>query len=144
MRKEIAVPAFGDRNVRSGYGAILPGPRIKCVEESVVGLGNVLISKSWQPSEESYGAEAFCGQTGTGTFDGEGTGRCSPHLLRGEGLLRPAKFQYLSYGFSCPAGPYQEENTTRAEFNALNKGKFDEKKRRSSIHGFVLQRVTLD
>jgi hypothetical protein len=29
MRKEIAIPAFGDRNVRSGYGAILPRPRIR-------------------------------------------------------------------------------------------------------------------
>jgi hypothetical protein len=59
MRKEIAVPAFGDRNVWSGYGAILPRPRIKSVKESVVGLGNVSILKSWQPSEESYGAEHF-------------------------------------------------------------------------------------
>jgi hypothetical protein len=36
--------------------------------------------------------------------------------------------------FPGPAGPYQEENTTRAEFNALNKGKFDEK---SGDHRFT-------
>jgi hypothetical protein len=69
------------------------------------------------------------------------SGQTGLALLTGKG---PANFSIFRTDF--PALPGHIKKRTQLELNLmhLNQGKFDEKKRRLSIHGFVLQRVTLN
>jgi hypothetical protein len=65
-----------------------------------------------------------------------------PALLTGKG---PANFSIFRTDFpALPGHIKKREHNLELNLMHLNQGKFDEKKRRLSIHGFLLQRVTLN
>jgi hypothetical protein len=51
--------SLDDRDVRSGYGAILPRPWVDRVEKPVMGFGDVLIFENGQLSKKWHCGEDF-------------------------------------------------------------------------------------